>query len=264
LSKTSRRENRSSAAPGTGGPVRPRRAAPAPSFIERYRTALIGLVVAGVVGVVAIVGLGGSAAPAWACSTMWTAPQTPAPAPDATPRIGYVQDDLGAGHIGTGVNQRYPLCPPASGKHVNQTTQGPISPRVYGPDDDARPQGWLHNLEHGGMVILYRCDGDACEDPGQSALRDLFASFPPSPICGTPAGSVGPVIARFDEMSTPYAALLWGLILPLESLDRDQILAFWSQQGERTNPEIPCARPTPTPPPTGAPTAAPSATPAPS
>ncbi len=260
MSKTSRRDLRSEP-PVAGRSSRARRAAPPPSFVERHRTALIGFVVVAVIGVVGIVGLGGAAAPAWACSTVWTAPQTPAPAPGATPRLGYVQDDLGRGHIGVGEVQRYPICPPASGKHVNQTTEGPISPRVYGPDDDARPQGWIHNLEHGGMVILYRCadgSGGGCDDTGQAALRDLFATFPPGPVCGTPAGSVGPVMARFDEMATPYTALIWGQILPLETLDREQIVAFWNQQGERTNPEALCARPTPTPPPTLAPSPTPS------
>ncbi len=222
---------------------------------------LIGAVVVVVVGAVAIVGLGGAAAPAWACSTVWTTPATPQPAPDATPRLGYVQNDMGRGHINVGENQRYPICPPASGKHANSTGEGPIAPRVYGPDDGARPQGWIHNLEHGGMVILYQCPGPGCEDAGQEALRDLFATFPAGPICGTPAGSVGPVIARFDEMSTPYAALIWGQILPLDTLDREAIVAFWAQQGERTNPEPQCARPTPTPLPTAPPSDSPSPSP---
>lgn len=259
MSKSSRRDSAASPVPGSGRPSRVKRAAPPKSFLERYRTGLIGLVVVLVVGGIAVAGFGSASAPKWSCSTLWTAPASTAqPAPGATPRIGYVQDDLGRGHIGVGEVQRYPLCPPASGKHINQTGSGPIAVRVYGPDDDARPQGWIHNLEHGGMVILYSCDGDGCSDTGQAALRDLFATFPPGPICGTPAGSVGPVIARFDEMATPYAAMVWGQILPLQTLDREQIFAFWNQQGERTNPEPLCARPSPTPLPTAEPSASPS------
>ncbi len=64
---------------------------------------------------------------------------------------------------------------------------------------------------------------------------------------------MGPIIARFDQMAWPYAALVWGLVLPLQSLDTDQINAFFAQQGERTNPEPLCARPTPTPAPTATP-----------
>lgn len=265
MSKSRRREGASSVAPVSGRPTRVKRSAPPKSFIERYRNSLIGLGAVVVVGLIAVAGFGGASAPKWSCSTVWTEPaSTPQPAPGATARIGYVQDDLGRGHIGVGDVQRYPICPPASGKHANQTGSGPIAVRVYGPDDDARPQGWIHNLEHGGMVILYSCADGPCQDEDQAALRDLFATFPPGPVCGTPAGSVGPVIARFDEMSTPYAALVWGQILPLKTLDRELIFAFWNQQGERTNPEPLCARPSPTPPPTVTPTAAPSASPSPS
>jgi hypothetical protein len=63
------------------------------------------------------------------------------------------------------------------------------------------------------------------------------------------------VIARFDDMATPYAALVWGLVLPLETLDTTQILEFWQLKGERTNPEPQCQA-TPSSP---APSAEPSA-----
>jgi hypothetical protein len=48
-------------------------------------------------------------------------------------------------------------------------------------------------------------------------------------------------------MNWPYAALLWGLVLPMDSLDTAQVSAFFAQQGERTNPEPLCARPTEAP-----------------
>jgi hypothetical protein len=41
-------------------------------------------------------------------------------------------------------------------------------------------------------------------------------------------------------MATPYAALLWGLVLPLETLDTAQIREFWRTKGETTNPEPLC------------------------
>jgi hypothetical protein len=61
------------------------------------------------------------------------------------------------------------------------------------------------------------------------------------------------VIARFDEMATPYAALVWGRVLPLAEFDAAQILEFWQVYGERTNPEPQCAPPSPAPIDPGAP-----------
>ncbi|HJW22531.1 MAG TPA: hypothetical protein VJ506_08900, partial [Candidatus Limnocylindrales bacterium] len=111
------------------------------------------------------------------------------------------------------------------------------------------------------MVLLYRCGaGDTCDQSQQDALRAFVSSFPPSPVCKLPAGgnSPSPVVTRFDQMATPYMALVWGRILPLQTLDTAAILRFYAAEGERTNPEPQCATPS------ASPSAAPSASPAPS
>ena len=242
------------------------------SFVERHRGLLLGLLALGAVAIVGAVALRAATAPAYACTVEWVPDVTPPPTADATPRLGYVQPQMERTHVQAGDFVRYGYCPPASGKHINLPGLGPIPPKVYGPDNRIYPMNWIHNLEHGGLVLLYRCEGsNACTDDGQSALRTFFASFPNSPICNVPAGSLSPVIARFEEMKWPYAALLWGQVLPLETLDTEAIFAFWQQQGERSNPEQLCPAPTPTPAPTGTPgasatpsssaTAAPSVTP---
>lgn len=185
---------------------------------------------------------------AYACSTEWVPAATASPAAGASPNPGYVQPDMGQRHGSRGEKVTYTYCPPASGSHVNESGAGPIPPRVYGPSDKTIPEGWVHNLEHGAMVILYRgLEGDPGPTaPSQAALRDLFDAFPPSPICNVqPGTSQGPVITRFDDMATPYAALVWGRVLPLTELDTAQILEFWQIWGERSNPEQLCAAPSP-------------------
>jgi hypothetical protein len=231
--------------PGSRSP----RSAPRQTFLERYRTRLLwGL---GGVALVAIatVAFLNATSPAYACSTEWAPAATSAPAPSATPRLGYVQDDQGRDHISLGAFVKYALCPPATGKHFNAQGEGPVRPGFYGPDDQATPQGWIHNLEHGGLVLLYRCaDGDtACSQAGQQQLQDFNTTFPNSPVCNLPRGAVGPIVARFDEMAWPYAVLLWGQVMPMQTLDGPLALDFFAQQGERTNPEALCAKPTATP-----------------
>lgn len=206
--------------------------------------------------------------------------ESPAPSPDASPAgppptsppvtappPGYVQMDGGAGHVSGGTTVRYPSCPPASGKHY-EAPAGPIRAGFYGLNDQAVPPGWVHNLEHGYTVLLYRCTtpgtdqlAEACTDTGQAALRDMITRWPPTPYCGTPPGTFNPVIARFDDMAWPYAVLVWDVILPLQTLDEAAIFDFQAQRGERFNPEVLCPDPTPTPGP-GAPT--PVVSPAPS
>ena len=181
----------------------------------------------------------GSTQKTYSCSTIWNPAPTASPAPGETPQLGYLQNDMGRQHDATS-SQRYTLCPPASGSHYNLAGKGPIQPRVYGPDDFTEPQGWIHNLEHGALVILYRCEGDACSDAGQQRLKDVFSSIPNSPICNTPPGGAygpGPVITRFDEMAWPYAAIVWDRVLPLQTLDKNLVLDFYRQWGDRTDPE---------------------------
>ncbi|MEO8469897.1 MAG: DUF3105 domain-containing protein [Chloroflexota bacterium] len=237
---------------------------PQESFLARNRGRLLwGLAALALVGIASLAFLNATS-PAYACATEWDPAPTSAPGPDATQRLGITQTDLGRDHVSLGAFVKYALCPPATGNHYNATGDGPIRPGVYGPDDQATPQGWIHNLEHGGLVLLYRCgSGDtACSESGQAALNQFNASFPNSPICDIPKGGVGPIVARFDQMKWPYVAMVWGIVLPLDTLDVNQVYAFFAREGERTNPEPLCAKPTATPAPTGTPaptdTAAPS------
>ena len=55
------------------------------------------------------------------------------------------------------------------------------------------------------------------------------------------------VIARFDQMATPFSALVWERVLPLDTFDEDAINEFWTVWGERTNPEQFCQVPSAAP-----------------
>jgi len=252
---------------------RSRRPAPrSATFLERNRTRLIYAI-----GVIVFALLAGIAylnftRPAYACGSIWSPTAAPSVAPatpnasgevPSAPPIGYVQPDMGHLHVDQGTTVRFTNCPPASGKHYNATGAGPIAAGVYGPEDQTVPGGWLHNMEHGGLVLLYKCPGPACDDAGQQALKNLYEEWPNSPVCDAPRGSLGnlPVFTRFDEMDVPYMALVWDVTLPMQELDRDLILQFFAQRGEQYNPEKFCAAPTPTPAPT--PTSGPTDTPVP-
>jgi hypothetical protein len=192
---------------------------------------------------VAVIAIGGvflflgASQPAYACATV-LAPEPAATAgPDATPRLGQVTRDLGRAHVETGDRVRYEFCPPTSGPHYNDSRFGPIATRFYGSDARTDPQGWIHNLEHGQMTVLYRCP-EGCDEAAQAALRALQDQLPPSPLCSFPAGS-SVVVTRFDDLPTPYAAVVWGRVLFLEALDPATIATF-SAQGADRGPEPQC------------------------
>lgn len=217
------------------------------TLLQRLRTPLVALaVVVVIVGVSAFV-LSSAAAPAYACSSIDTVQ------PAASGELGQVQPDMGNTHVQAGDKITYPVCPPASGKHVNQAGFGPLQPKVYGPDDQSAPNGWVHNLEHGGLVLLYSCAKGACDDASIAQLRAFNASFPDSPVCGLKPGIVGPVVAKFDQMPTRYAALVWDRVLYLDTLDVQGIYTFFTRYGERiasdgtwiSPPEPQCPAPSP-------------------
>ncbi len=234
--------------PRAGRRVATRHRPPEQTALQRLRTPILAIV-----AVVALVGVGfsvvaGAAAPVYACSAVETVQ------PPAAGELGQVQQDQGNGHVQTGDTVTYPVCPPASGKHVNKTGFGPLEPKVYGPDDDSVPNGWIHNLEHGGLVLLYSCDRGACDDVGLAALQAFDQGFPSSAVCSIPAGVVGPVVARFEQMPTRYAALVWDRVLYLDTLDDAQVYDFFVRYAERVSdgrfvapPEPQCAVPSASP-----------------
>jgi hypothetical protein len=231
--------NRQSSSP-TGTPRAGRRARPVVkerSFLERYRTRLVVGGIALVAVVVAAFVLLSSNQAAYACSIQ-LAPASPVPpAPNATQALGQVEDDMGRTHVAVGTQVHYTYCPPASGNHYNAQGAGPIQPRYYGPNESAIPEGWVHNMEHGGLVILYNCQLNGCNAADQATLQAVPATFPASPVCKVPAGVISPVIARFDTMKTSFAALVWDHVLFQDRLDMPQILAFFNQYADRSNPE---------------------------
>ncbi len=226
------------------------------TFLERHRsTLIIGGGLAVVLAVVAFVFVG-AAQPVYSCSFL-SEPASPAPVSSGVQPLGQKQDDMGRTHVAVGTPVRYTFCPPASGSHYNAAGQGPIQPRFYGPDDTTVPQNWIHNLEHGGLVVLYNCNMGACNTADLDQLRALVAGFPASPVCKVPPLQISPVVTRFDSMKAPFAALVWGRVLFQDKLDVNQILAFFNQYADRTNPEQQC-NPNPSPSP-GASGASPAA-----
>lgn len=71
-------------------------------------------------------------------------------------------DIQGADHIEVGAaHEPYSTNPPTSGPHYNQAGIGPVQTGFYEDAADAPPEGVIHNLEHGMIVIYYNPDAPA-------------------------------------------------------------------------------------------------------
>jgi hypothetical protein len=241
--------------------TRPSRRTQEKSFFERYSSLLVvGLGVVGLV-IIAFFMFQAGARAAYECDTLLTpgpvetvtprptpldtptpevtpepgvtpdpgATPTPEPTPVAepTPRLGFTTTILGAQHVPHPSTIRYGFCPPTSGDHFSAPA-GPIRAGFYPPVQEQHPGGWVHNLEHGYVVALYRCeDGDCPTQAELNLLQRFVDEAPPSsfaPQCGTQV-----LAARFDAMETRFALVAWARALLMDEFDLDTALTFAEQ-----------------------------------
>ena len=235
---------------------------PEPTLLQRLRTPALALIVIAAVGLIGLFAVTAATSPAYACAAIDT------PLAPVEGELGQVQTDQGNRHVSAGDKVTYQLCPPASGQHINNPPRGPIPPKLYGPNDNTVPNGWVHNLEHGGLVLLYSCDKGACDEATQAQLRTLVQGFPASAVCGVAPGLVSPVVVRFEQMPTKFTALVWDRVLYLDTLDVQQVYDFYTRYAERVSegrfvapPEPQCAVPSPSTTPSTSPAESPAASP---
>ena len=136
--------------------------------------------------------------------------------------------DEGQTHIPNGQSGVYTApYPPTSGQHWGNTW---AEWEMY--DDPIPPEVFVHNLEHGGIVLLYRCD-TPCPDT-VAELRDLYRTFPRAKH-----GKVKMVVAPDLKIRTPFAILAWAWLDELGSFDRDRLLRFYRAYVDHGPEDVP-------------------------
>jgi hypothetical protein len=203
-----------------------------PTFLEKYRTLLVGVAAVAVLAIVLGVVFIGATQPVYACTNIFDPSPTPTVSPGSSTRLGFPEDDMGASHV-VSRPQKYLFCPPASGNHLNVSGQGPIAPRVFKPGDNVGPPNWVHNLEHGALVVLYTSGGPGATPAGLQAFQSFYDTFPASPICKIAPHALSPVIAPFDQMPHPFALLVWDRVLYMDTWDPALALRFFNEEAER-------------------------------
>lgn len=230
---TERRRLTRNASP-TAGQRRARRAAarsPAQPPRPLWLNPRLLLVTVAAVGIVAFVVLG-FASRATAKNYSCVA-EAPAPAGDPT-ADGVEMPDQGNQHVPSGSTIRYQLCPPTSGNHYSAAGIGPIRPGFYGPGQKAEPGGWIHDLEHGFIVVLYRGEPPSAD---LDALRRFVEVAPATDTAARCGYRAKIIVARFDDMSTPFAVLAWSRLLQLPAWDEATAIAFAQRWVEVAGPE---------------------------
>jgi hypothetical protein len=137
---------------------------------------------------------------------------------------------MGQTHVSESTSVKYAYCPPASGQHFNVAGKAPLPRRFYAPTDTVRPGNWIHNLEHGYVVLLYQGEPDAAT---QAAIAKIVDEAPGTAFTTQQCGLPNKVLAvRFDDMSTPFAAVSWDRALLLDTFDAEALATFAAQWQE--------------------------------
>lgn len=140
-----------------------------------------------------------------------------------------------ANHVPEDTTLTFVSNPPCGGDHFGSWA-------TWGVHDVAVPRGnWIHNLEHGGVVFLYRCASRAACPDLAAKLEALAQALPADPAC------VSPVRNRIVVTPDPnlpegvqFAAAAWGYNLVARCFDEDAFRGFYTRRFGR-GPESTCA-----------------------
>ena len=151
-----------------------------------------------------------------------------------TGEAGQAVPDEGRNHIDPSTTAQYQHYPPASGPHYAVAGVAPADWPTVGD----LPEGvYIHNLEHGGIAILYNCpSGQAC-DTLKNQLTDYVKNLAPKE-------------PRYNEVKlvmTPYqrgmehkiALVAWDRIEWLDSYDQNAITRFYELYVDKGPEDIP-------------------------
>lgn len=142
----------------------------------------------------------------------------------------------GAGGQAGGPSDAGSLCPitsltlpPLASPHVaacsvvnyatNPPTSGPHYPTwaAFKWYDTPVPRGfWVHSMEHGAVVIGYRCEG-GCE-ADLVALAAFLEARPADPLCVAPLKS-RIIVTPDPELDTRFGVSAWGSLMKSDCLD---------------------------------------------
>lgn len=125
---------------------------------------------------------------------------------------------LAADHVPPCTQLDYEVFPPPGGTHFGvwadyRTYEAPV------------PWGYLlHSVEHGGVVIAYRCD-EACDELRQFA-EDFARQYPIDPSCEGTGVPHRIIVVPEPHLPAPLMAIAWGHSYEADCPDESSLSAF--------------------------------------
>jgi hypothetical protein len=138
----------------------------------------------------------------------------------------------GGTHVPSGFDIEFSTNPPATGAHYPQWAGWD---RSY---ENLNRGNWLHNAEHGGVILLWNCP-DGCQDVVDQLL-DIARNANPDPSCTAPITKR--VIVARDLLlpeTVQVAAVAWNAYYTASCFD--PYVATFMRERYRRAPEDTCA-----------------------
>jgi hypothetical protein len=157
------------------------------------------------------------------CPTASASPYSPMPPDTNGKAVGQAIDEMPHIHVAPPARVQYNHDPPTSGCHYSIAGAAPLNPGVYG--QEIQPEYWVHNLEHGYVVILYNCP-QGCPDDVQKLIA-WHKTLPPDPAGQGVIKYAKVVVLPWHTMPKKFAAVSWDYYQGFDSLDISQIQAFY-------------------------------------
>ncbi|HEV3231155.1 MAG TPA: DUF3105 domain-containing protein [Candidatus Dormibacteraeota bacterium] len=133
----------------------------------------------------------------------------------------YAVADEGATHIPSTQVPTYKHQPPSSGPHYSEAGKGPIAAANY--TTEQAPGGWVHNLEHGYIVLAYTCTTDCTSIHDQ--IQAEIANIPKE----SHFNEVKFLATPYQGMTAKFALLAWDRELDMPSFDATTLEGFYGK-----------------------------------
>ena len=132
-------------------------------------------------------------------------------------------ESIGATHIDVPEPLAYEASPPSSGPHRPQWGK-------WGEYEFMPPQRWLHNLEHGGVAILYH----PCADAALVESLRAFAQAQPD----DDGGAFRWVLSPYVDAPAAVLVVAWENVWAAECLDEESLAEFVAEHYRQAPEDI--------------------------
>ena len=148
--------------------------------------------------------------------------------------VGQPVADEGRNHIDPSTTPTYKFYPPASGPHYSAQGIAPVDWQTIATLQEGQ---YIHNLEHGGIAILYDCPSGTDCTTLKNALENYVTNLAP----------VEPTYHEVKVVLTPYsrgmqkkvALVAWDYIEFLDAYDQAEITRFYENHVNQGPEQIP-------------------------